>query len=184
MTKRTNARNSTMRIAFCGMMTALSVVVMLLGGLVPVMLYVSPLAAGLLLLVVLIEYGKKAAWLTWLATALCVLLMGVDKEAAFFYVFIGYYPVLKWSMDRRIANKGLRTAAKLLLFTVMTGLMYLLLALLFPALMVVEAFGGIWMLVLFIVLVNFCLLMYDRALLPMAVLYDRRLRTHLKFLHR
>lgn len=183
-TKRRSASQSTMRIAFCGMMTALSVVVMLLGGLVPVMLYVSPLVAGLLLLVVLIEYSKKAAWLTWLATALCVLLMGVDKEAAFFYVFIGYYPVLKWSMDRRIANKGLRIAAKLLLFTVMTGLMYLLLALLFPALMVVEEFGGVWMLVLFIVLMNLCLLMYDRALLPMAVLYDRRLRPHLKFLHR
>ncbi len=181
--KRETTRQKTMRIAFLGMMTALSVVLMLLGGFVPVMLYVSPLVAGLMLLVVLIEYGKKAAWLTWLATALCVLLIGVDKEAACFYVFIGYYPVLKWGIDRRIANKGLRTGAKLMLFTVMTGLMYLLLALVFPTLLA-EEFGGIWMLVLFIALMNLCLLMYDRALLPMAVLYDRRLRKHLRFLHR
>jgi hypothetical protein len=93
--KRQNSTQKTMRIAFCGMMTALSVVLMLLGGLVPVMLYISPLAAGLLLLAVLMEYGRKAAWLTWLATALCVLMIGVDKEAAFFYVFVGYYPILK-----------------------------------------------------------------------------------------
>lgn len=182
--KRKSAQQNTMRIAFCGMMTALSVVLMLLGGLVPVMLYISPLLAGLLLLVVLIEYGKQAAWLTWLATALCVLMVGADKEAAFFYVFIGYYPIIKWGIDRRIANKGLRLLAKILLFTVMTGLMYLLLALLFPALMVIEEFGGVWMTVLFVLLMNFSLLMYDRALLPMAVLYDRRLRRHLKFLHR
>ena len=182
--KRKSAQQNTMRIAFCGMMTALSVVLMLLGGLVPVMLYISPLLAGLLLLVVLIEYGKQAAWLTWLATALCVLMVGADKEAAFFYVFIGYYPIIKWTIDRRIANKWLRLLAKMLLFTVMTGLMYLLLALLFPALMVIEEFGGVWMTVLFVLLMNFSLLMYDRALLPMAVLYDRRLRRHLKFLHR
>lgn len=184
MTRHTNARSSTMRIAFCGMMTALSVVLMLLGGLVPVMLYISPLLAGLLLLVVLIEYGKQAAWLTWLAAALCVLMVGADKEAAFFYVFIGYYPVIKWDIDRRITKKGLRLPLKMLLFTVMTGLMYLLLALLFPALMVIEEFGGVWMTLLFVLLMNFSLLMYDRALLPMAVLYDRRLRRHLKFLHR
>ena len=181
---RETAQQKTMRIAFCGMMTALSVVLMLLGGLIPVLLYVSPLAAGLLLLAVLMEYGKKAAWLTWLATALCVLLVGVDKEAAFFYGFIGYYPILKWEIDRRIPNRGLRLGAKLVLFTFSVGLMYLLLATLFPAIMLVESFGGIGMLVIFAVMLNVCLLLYDRALLPMAVLYDRRLRPHLKFLKR
>ena len=53
MTKRTTARIQTMRVAFCGMMCALSVVLMLMGGLIPVMLYVAPLLAGILLLPVL-----------------------------------------------------------------------------------------------------------------------------------
>ena len=35
------------------------------------------------------------------ATALCVLLVGVDKEAAFFYGFIGYYPILKPIFDQK-----------------------------------------------------------------------------------
>lgn len=182
--KRQNSMQKTMRIAFCGMMTALSVVLMLLGGLVPVMLYISPLVAGLLLLAVMLEYGRKAAWLTWLATALCVLMIGVDKEAAFFYVFVGYYPILKWQLERRIQNKWLRLLAKTLLFTLATGLMYLLLALLFPALMLVEEFGGLWMTILFVLLLNACLLMYDRALGPIAVLYDKKWRPKLSFLRK
>ncbi len=182
--KRETHRQRTMRVAFCGMMTALSVVLMLLGGLIPVLLYISPLVAGLLLLAVLMEYGRKAAWLTWLAAALCVLIIGVDKEAAFFYVFVGYYPILKWDIDRRISGRWLRFAVKTLLFTGATGLMYLLLSLLFPALMLTEEFGGLWMTVLFVLLLNACLLMYDRTLVSIAVMYDRKLRPKLRFLRK
>lgn len=183
---RITARTQTMRVAFCGMMCALSVVLMLMGGLIPVMLYIAPLAAGLLLLPVLVEYGRTAAWLTWLATALCVLMLGVDKEAAFFYLFVGYYPILKWDIDRKITRKGLRIAVKLLLFTLSAGLMYLLLSLIFPAQSLMTEFGQgwLWMSLLLLVLMDFSLLMYDRALVPMVVLYDRRLRQKLKFLHR
>jgi hypothetical protein len=168
------------------MMCALSVVLMLMGGLIPVMLYVAPLLAGILLLPVLVEYGRTAAWLTWFATALCVLMIGVDKEAAFFYLFIGYYPILKWEIDRKIAHKGLRIAVKLLLFTASAGLMYLLLWLIFPAQSLAAEFGNgwLWMSLLLLVLMDFCLLMYDRALIAMVVLYDRKMRPVLKFLRR
>ena len=50
-------------VAFCAMMAALSVVVMLLGGLVPVFTYCSPLIASILLLPVLDEYGAGKAWM-------------------------------------------------------------------------------------------------------------------------
>lgn len=184
--KRETAQRKTMRIAFCGMMTALAVVLMLLGGLVPVLLYVSPLVAGLLLLVVLVEYSRKAAWLTWLATALCILFVGVDKEAAFFYLFAGYYPILKWDIERKIPSGIRRTAVKLLLFTASSGLMYLLLSLVFPAQSIAAEFGsaGLWTWLALVVLMVFCLLLYDRALVSLAILYERRLRPKLKFLHR
>ena len=186
MKKRTTTRIQTLRIAFCGMMAALSVVLMLMGGLIPMMLYIAPLAAGILLLPVLVEYGRKAAWLTWLATALCVLMLGVDKEAAFFYLFVGYYPILKWDIDRKITRKGWRVVAKLLLFTLAAGLMYLLLSLLFPAQSIMAEFGqaGVWMAVLMLALMDACLMMYDRLLVPLVVLYDRKMRPALKFLRR
>lgn len=186
MTKRTTARIQTMRVAFCGMMCALSVVLMLMGGLIPVMLYVAPLLAGILLLPVLVEYGRKAAWLTWLATALCVLIIGVDKEAALFYLFIGYYPILKWDIDRKFTRKGPRIAVKLVLFTFATALMYLLLWLIFPMQSLAAEFGNgwLWMSLLMLVLMDFCLLMYDRALIAMVVLYDKKMRPALKFLRR
>lgn len=50
---RRNAHRQSVTMAFCGMAAALSVVILLTGGLIPVMTYVSPLAAGILLLPVL-----------------------------------------------------------------------------------------------------------------------------------
>jgi len=183
---KTAARKKTMSIAFCGMMCALSVTLMLLGGLVPVMLYAAPLAAAVLLLPVLVEYGRKAAWLTWLATALCVLIIGVDKEAAFFYLFIGYYPILKWDIDRKISCAGWRMAVKGLLFSGITGLMYLLLSLVFPAQSLMTEFGraGVGMGIVLVVLMVACLSVYDRLLILLVVLYDRRISRKMKFLHR
>ena len=57
-------------VAFCSLMAALGAVLMLTGGLIPVMTYCSPLMAGVLLIPVLREFGKKWAWLVWLVTAL------------------------------------------------------------------------------------------------------------------
>ena len=71
-------------MAFCGLLTALSVTLMLAGGMVPIATYCVPMAAGLLLLPILIEFGKKTAWTTFAAVALIALLLGIDKEASFF----------------------------------------------------------------------------------------------------
>ena len=46
------------------------------------------------------NFGKGAAMCTWLVTALLILILGADKEAALFYIFFGYYPVLKIVLDR------------------------------------------------------------------------------------
>ena len=48
----------------------------------------------------------------------------------------------------------------------------------------VEEFGGLWMTILFVLLLNACLLMYDRALGPIAVLYDKKWRPKLSFLRK
>ena len=50
---RARSRQSSARIAFCGMMSALSIVFMLSGGLIPIATYCSPMISGVLLLPVL-----------------------------------------------------------------------------------------------------------------------------------
>ena len=110
-------------IALGGVMAALAVVIMSLGGLIPVATYVCPMLCALLLQLVLKLCGSRIAWAWYGAVAILGLLMSPDKEAAAVFVFLGYYPIVKPWLDRRRAKwlwKGL-------LFNGATLLMYWLL---------------------------------------------------------
>ncbi|MBQ9196407.1 MAG: hypothetical protein IJ157_04105 [Clostridia bacterium] len=183
--KRTSSRRQSVRIAYCGMAAALSVALMLLGGVIPAATYAVPMLCGLLLLPVLLEFDAKAAWTTYIAASLIVLMLGFDKEAAFFYIFLGYYPIVKWKLDR-IASRLCRTLAKAGLFLAALAAMYGLLALLFPLAAFMREFEemGLLSAVFFVALYVFCMLLYDRLLLPMAMIYMNRVRPRLKFLNR
>ena len=184
-TRRGESRRQSAKMAFCGLMVGLSAALMLAGGIIPIATYCAPMAAGLLLLPVMLEYGKKTAWTAFAAAALLTLTLDADKEAAFFYLFLGYYPLVKWELDR-IPKKPLRVALKLLLFTVATGLMYALMGVLLGMDAVIAEFRemGAYMLALFIVVFGVCMLLYDRLIGPMAVLYVKRLRPRLSFIRR
>ena len=173
-----------MMMAFCGMMAALSVVLMLAGGVVPIATYAAPLLAALLLLPVRIEYRPRAAWLVWLTVSLLALLLGLDKEAAFFYIFVGWYPIVKWPLDQRVRRKGLRLGLKALIFALCVGAMYLLLGLVFRVDAVLGDFAemGLWLSVGFGLVMVLCLLLYDRLLSPLMLIYATRLRPKLTFL--
>ena len=100
MNRHSSAHRQSLMIAFCGMAAGLSVAIMLLGGVIPAATYAVPMLCGLLLLPVLLEFGPKAAWTVYIAVSLLALMLGFDKEAAFFYIFIGYYPIVKWKIER------------------------------------------------------------------------------------
>jgi len=181
---RSRSRKESSKIAFCGLMVALSVALMLTGGLIPVATYCAPMAGGLLLLPIMLEYGKKAAWTAYAATALITLLLGADKEAAFFYLFIGYYPLLKWEIER-IKNKKLHLPCKLLVFNVSIVLMYIVLGFLLNMQALIQEFTqmGSALLIIFLLMLNLCMLLYDRLLFPMIYLYANKIKPRLKFLH-
>ena len=181
---RSRSRKESSKIAFCGLMVALSVALMLTGGLIPVATYCAPMAGGILLLPILLEYGKKPAWTAYIAVSLITLLLGVDKEAAFFYLFLGYYPLLKWEIER-IKSKKLRFVCKLLVFNIAVVAMYLVLGFLLNMQAVVQEFTqmGAVLLFVFLLMLNACLLLYDRLLLPMIYLYAGKIKHRLRFLH-
>ena len=180
---RERSRTRSRRIAFCAMIVALSTALMLSGGLIPIATYCAPMFCALLLLPILMEYGKETAWTAFAATAIITLLLDIDKEAAFFYLFIGHYPLLKWEIER-IKNKPLKFALKLAVFNISLLAMYLLLGLVFnmDAVMAEFAQMGTILLVVFIVALNLCLLLYDRLVFPMMILYDRKFRPRLRSL--
>ena len=180
---RSQSRQQSSKIAFCGLMVALSVTLMLAGGLIPIATYCVPMFGGILLLPILIEYGKKTAWTAFAATAIITLLIDTDKEAAFFYLFFGYYPLIKWNIER-IKNKPLRFLSKLAIFNGSVVLMYTILGFLLNMQALVEEFtqmGGLF-LILFILVFDLCLFLYDRLLFPLILLYINRIQPKLKFL--
>ncbi len=176
---------ASVRVAYCGMAVALSVVIMLLGGLIPVAVYAVPLLCGLVLLPVKIEFGDASAWATFAATALLSLILGIDKEAAFFYLFIGYYPLVKWKLDS-IRRRPVRLLAKIALFAGTIILMYSCLQLLFPMEAFMQEFHemGTVMLCGLLVMYVFAMLLYDRLLMAAVMIYANRIKPKLPFLRK
>ena len=86
-------------MAVGGVFAALAVVIMNLGGLIPVATYTTPVLCMLLLKFVLLTCGKRIAWAWYAAVAILGLLMSPDKEAAAVFLCLGYYPILKPKLD-------------------------------------------------------------------------------------
>lgn len=167
-------------VAFCSLMAALGAVLMLTGGLVPVMTYCSPLLAGVLLIPVMREHGDKWAWLVWFVTAALSMILSADKEAAFFYLFLGCYPILKRGFDK-VKPQLLSLAAKLFYFAATVAAMYGLIYYVFRLDIDLEELRELGKLagIAFYGMLVVCMLLYDAALRNLAILYEYRLRPKL-----
>jgi len=108
-------KNKTKNTAVCGLMTALSVVLMMLTTLVPVFMYVLPIVTGLLVLFTADASNKKWGLGVYFSTAFLSLLLITDKEAALTYaLFFGYYPLIKDIIEK--LPKWVAWILKLVLF--------------------------------------------------------------------
>ena len=107
----------THALAACSLTAALGTALLFSAGLLPVMTYAAPLVVAVLLIPIKREYRAKWAWPVWFVTAALSLLLCPDKEAALFYLFLGYYPILKEGFDK-IKPGVLRVLVKLLFFVV------------------------------------------------------------------
>lgn len=170
---------STKTIAFCAVMAALAAMIMLSGGLIPVMTYCSPMLASLCLIPVLDAYGPGPSWAVWAVTGALSLLIGADKEAAFFWVFFGFYPII-FPAFQKIKNRPLRIALKTCLFAVLTAVMYGLTCFIFGIDEIVSSFSASAVInTAFLAAIVICLLLYDRALPGLMYFYQKRLKGRL-----
>ncbi len=120
-------KSGAKEIALGGVLAALAVVIMSLGGMIPTATFVCPMLCCIILEVVRRLCGNRVAWAWYGAVAILGLLMGPDKEAAAVFAFLGYYPILKPKFDR----SRLGFLWKLLFFNVVILAMYWLLMNLF-----------------------------------------------------
>lgn len=95
--KTTSAR----AVALGGVLAALGVCVMWLGGLLGIATYVAPMLCAMLLQVVKRICGSRLGWAWYGAVAILSMLLVSDREAAGVFVFLGYYPMVKPWLDGR-----------------------------------------------------------------------------------
>ena len=168
-----------MKLAFCGVMAALSTVLLFLTGVAPVATLALPAIAGCLLIPVVVEAGLPWAFGVYGVCSVLSFLLAPDREAFLFYLlFFGYYPAL-FAVLGRLKNKVLRYAAKLLVFNAaMAGEVLLsVYALGIPF----ESFGILGPVgpILLLVLANAVFVVYDLALEGLIVQYLNRLHPRL-----
>jgi len=170
-------RKHTRQIAVSGMMVALAVAILMMGGVIPAATFVGPALAGLMLIPVYAEGGQKLALGAWAAISALGLMLCADKEAALLFAFLGWYPAMKWKLDMKLPGwKGV--PVKLLIWNGCAGAMA---AMIFFVLRMDQVMAeyremGLAMLIGFIALANVTLLVYDRLLGIMAVVYVKKLR--------
>ena len=113
-------RGEARRIAFGGMMAALAMTIMCVGGLIPIATFTCPVISMLILAYVTKICGKRIGWAWYGAVSILGLMLAPDKEAAAVFTFIGFYPIVKPAFDR--CKLGL--LYKAVLFNVLILLMY------------------------------------------------------------
>ena len=93
-------QSNTRKIALGGMLAAVAVVIMCLGGFVPIATYACPVLCAILQYTVLCFCGRRIAWAWYGVVVMLSLLLGPDKEAAIVFVAVGCYPMLKSVFER------------------------------------------------------------------------------------
>lgn len=160
-------------MAYCGIVAALCVALMLLGVIIPIAMFIAPALAGFLIATVCVECGRKLAFTAYGAVSLMALFFVPDKEVALiFTVLLGYYPLVKpWFDSRRPAF--LRPVYKLLLCNGAVLAMYGLLLVLFPAGEVSQELRTTALVLSLTTLAigNVAFLLYDRALRNLLQMY-------------
>lgn len=111
-------KKDSFRIAFCGLISALALVFMLMTSLIPVGTYTFPVIAGVLLVAVVIEFGWKWAFGAFAAVSLLSLFLAGDKEAVVYFIaFFGFYPIIK-SCIERLKSRAVQYLIKYAVFNV------------------------------------------------------------------
>lgn len=169
-------RSNTYKVALCGVISALALVLMLLTGLIPVGTYAFPVFSGVLLSVIVIELNAKWAMAVYFAVSVLSFFLSGDKEAVLYFIaFFGFYPVLKGTIER-IRALWVQYLLKYAVFNAcIVGAFYAGLYLLQIPQESFELFG-IYLPWVFLIFGNIVFLLYDKCVTILIVRYIKDLR--------
>ena len=160
-------------VALCGMVSALSVVVLALGAMLGIGMYAAPMIAGLCLLPIRREAGWRGQMMVWLAVSLISFMLISEVEQNLMYLCLfGLYPILYPFFQR--LPKGIRIAGKMLFMNAVTIAVEALVVL-----VLVPETMGLWMGIALMVIGNAVFFLYDRMLPVFDAILSRYLRAFL-----
>ena len=175
-------RLQSRQMALSGVLSALAVVILLLGGLIPLATFCYPMLAILVLLPLREECGPRIAATAWAAVSLLTLLLVPDRELGLFYIFFGWYPLLQPYVDR-LSSRCLRLLCKLLFCTLSILALYAILLFVFQLEALAAELKGASLALTLVTLAmgNVAFLLLDELLRRFSFLWNRRLRK--RFFH-
>ncbi len=161
-------------IAYSGVATALSVVMLFLGSIFWVLGYTMPLVASLVMIILLDSISQKSALLTFVSTSVISFILLNDKECVLLYVlFFGYYPLIKDKIND-IQPKFLSYLLKFVTFNA---------AMVLTQILCVYVFGipfddmlGKWGIVVFVLCLNLVFVVFDKLYTLLLKLYRIKLK--------
>lgn len=161
-------------IAYSGIASALSVVMLFLGSIIWVLGYTMPLVASLIMIVLLDSVSKRSALLTFVSTSVISFILLNDKECVLLYVlFFGYYPLIRDKIND-IKPKFLSYLLKFVTFNVAMVLVQVLCVYVFG--IPFDDMLGKWGIVVFIICLNLVFVVFDKLYTVLLKLYRIKLK--------
>lgn len=91
----------TKDIAFCGLISALSIAICLIGSLFTVTKFIAPIIAGLIVIIVIECVGIKQSIITYVSVSILLFIILSKKSGAIAYILLfGYYPIIHFALEK------------------------------------------------------------------------------------
>ncbi len=155
------------RIALCGMISALSVVIML-ASYFPYLTFALPVIAGTLFMVIVVEINAKWAIGCYFTAAIISVLLCEKEAAVLFVAFFGYYAIAKAFLER-IPFRCLEYIIKFFMFNICIVAAYAIIVFILGIPLEGLTVFGKYTLLILLALANLMFWLYDLAL---AVVYS------------
>ena len=168
-----NVRMKTKYLTVSAMLSALSVVILMLGSLIEVLDVSTAVIASVLCIYAVIEMGGFYPWMIWLVTSvLGFVLLPIKTPVIFYALFAGFYPILKEKLEK--LKNPISYILKLIVFHICLAGMAALLWLFIPGFFTSD--GMWWLPAVTYLLCLVCFVVYDIALTRLITFYLIKLR--------
>lgn len=154
---------NTVKIAFCGIISAIVCAFMAL-SVIPNITFAIPAIAGLFLISVLAETGYLWALSVYFVSAVISFFTANKTSWVLFVCLFGYYPILKPVIER-IKKPVAEWIAKILLFNFVAAVCYI------AGLLVLNFKMHLWIIIALLIVGNIAFLLYDISVSKIAAAY-------------